>query len=45
MLVFFKNYIYGFWFFGCKACGILAPWPGIEPELTRDVSPHWKVNY
>ena len=19
-----------FWFFGCKACGILAPWPGIE---------------
>ena len=20
-----------FWFFGCKACGILAPWPGIEP--------------
>ena len=20
-----------FWFFGCKACGILAPRPGIEP--------------
>ena len=20
-----------FWFFGLKACGILAPWPGIEP--------------
>ena len=20
-----------FWFFGHKACGILAPWPGIEP--------------
>ena len=19
-----------FWLFGCKACGILAPWPGIE---------------
>ena len=20
-----------FWFFGCEACGILAPQPGIEP--------------
>ena len=20
-----------FWFFGCKACGILVPQPGIEP--------------
>ena len=20
-----------FWFFDCKACGILASWPGIEP--------------
>ena len=20
-----------FWFFGHDACGILAPWPGIEP--------------
>ena len=20
-----------FWFFGQEACGILAPWPGIEP--------------
>ena len=19
-----------FWFFGCRACGILAPWPGIK---------------
>ena len=19
------------WFFGCKACGILDPWPGIDP--------------
>ena len=24
-------YVYGF--FGHKACGILAPWPGIEPTL------------
>ena len=23
-----------FWFFGCKACGILAPPPGTEPTLT-----------
>ena len=22
-----------FSFFGLEACGILAPWPGIEPEL------------
>ena len=21
-----------FWFFGHEACGILAPWPGIEPS-------------
>ena len=20
-----------FWYFGREACGILAPWPGIEP--------------
>ena len=20
-----------FWFFGCEACGILTPWPRIEP--------------
>ena len=20
-----------FWYFGCEACGILAPWPGIKP--------------
>ena len=20
-----------FWFFGCEACGISAPWPGIKP--------------
>ena len=23
-----------FWFFGCEACGILAPPPGIEPTST-----------
>ena len=23
--------LFTFWFFGCEACGILAPWPGIEP--------------
>ena len=22
-----------FWIFGCEACGILAPQPGIEPAL------------
>ena len=22
-----------FWFFDHEACGILAPWPGIEPAL------------
>ena len=22
-----------FWIFGCEACGILAPQPGIEPTL------------
>ena len=22
--------LFTFWSFGCKACGILAPWPGIE---------------
>ena len=22
-----------FWFFGHEACGLLAPWPGIEPAL------------
>ena len=22
------------WFFGRKSCGILAPWPGIEPTPT-----------
>ena len=21
-------------FFGCEACGILAPWPGVEPSLS-----------
>ena len=21
-----------FWFFGCKACGILTPQPGMEPS-------------
>ena len=31
-------------FFGLKACGILAPWPGIEPappELEGEVFNHW----
>ena len=23
-----------FWIFGHEACGILAPWPGIEPTST-----------
>ena len=33
-----------FWFFGCEACGILAPWPGIEPTppaLEGEVYNHW----
>ena len=38
-LFFFKVFIefvtiffcFMFWFFGHRACGILAPWPGIEP--------------
>ena len=25
------QYCFWFWFFGYKACGILTPWPGIEP--------------
>ena len=28
------------WFFGCEACGILAPWPGIQattPMLEGEV--------
>ena len=38
--IFFKVFIefvkilllfYVFWFFGCEACGILAPWPRIKP--------------
>ena len=27
-----------FWYFGCEACRILAPWPGIEPKPS-----HWKA--
>ena len=27
----FVMILFLFWFFGCKACGILAPWPGVEP--------------
>ena len=27
------SFCFMFWFFGCEACGILAPWPGIEPAL------------
>ena len=23
-----------FWFLGHEACGVLAPWPGIEPKPT-----------
>ena len=33
-----------FWFFGHKACGILAPQPGIEPPrpaLEGEVFNHW----
>ena len=33
-----------FWFFGHKACGILAPQPGIEPVLPAfegKVFNHW----
>ena len=32
--------LFMFWFSGCKACEILAPWPGIElalPELQGEV--------
>ena len=32
--------LFMFWFFGCKACAILAPWPGIEfapPKLEGEV--------
>ena len=29
LLVLFLSFM--FWFFGPKACGILAPWPGIKP--------------
>ena len=30
-----------FWFFGCEACGILGPWPGIKlatPALEGKIS-------
>ena len=33
-----------FWVFGCEACGILAPWPGIKPAppaLEDEVSTCW----
>ena len=30
LLVFFV-FFFMFWFFGCEACGILAPQPGVEP--------------
>ena len=33
-----------FWFFGCEACGILAPRPKIEPAppaLEGEVLSHW----
>ena len=31
-------FCFTFWIFGCKACGILAPWQGIEPtSLALDV--------
>ena len=23
--------LFMFWFFGIQACGLLAPWPGMEP--------------
>ena len=26
-----------FWFYGHEECGILAPWPGIEPELKDEI--------
>ena len=29
-----------FWFFGHEACGILAPWPGMEPYIGR-----WSLNH
>ena len=31
-----------FWFFSCKACGILAPQPGIKPvPPPLDCKVHW----
>ena len=30
-----------FWFFGHEACGILAPWPGMEPCIGRWSLNHW----
>ena len=29
--ILFLFYVLVFWFFGHKACEVLAPWPGIEP--------------
>ena len=34
---FFLQYCFCFmfWFFGHEVCGILAPWPGIKPALSK----------
>ena len=35
-----------FWCFGCEACRILAPWPGVEPApsaLEGEVLKHWTI--
>ena len=29
--IFTESVTISLWFFDCEACGILAPWPGIEP--------------
>ena len=31
--ILFLFYVFMFWFFSLKACGILATWSGIEPAL------------
>lgn len=36
-------YCFMLWFFGCKASGISAPWPGIEPEIEPLHLLHWKA--
>ena len=52
LLLFYVN-----WFFGCKACGILASQPGMEPstsaigskslnyQTTREVPIHWLLDF